>query len=127
MTPVVLDTSAILAVIFSERGAERVLAVANGAMLSVVNLTETLTRCIDRDFPEKAASDFVNYFNINLIAFDATLARHAAALRRTTRQRSLSLGDRACLALAIRENAITVTADRNWADLDIGCKIEVIR
>jgi PIN domain nuclease of toxin-antitoxin system len=127
MTPVVFDTSAILAVIFSEGGAERVVATANGAMLSVVNLTEVLTRCVDRDFPEKAASDFVNYFNIDLIEFDATLARSAGGLRRTTMQRGLSLGDRACLALAIRENATALTSDRNWADLDIGCRIEIIR
>ncbi len=127
MMPVVLDTSAILAVIFSERASERVVAVANGAMLSVVNLTEILTRCIDRDFPGKAASEFVTYFNINLIAFDATLAKRAAELRRTTRQRGLSLGDRACLALALQENAVAVTADRNWGDLQVGCKIEIIR
>ena len=127
MMPVVLDTSAILAVIFSERASERVVAVANGAMLSVVNLTEILTRCIDRDFPGKAASEFITYFNINLIAFDATLAKRAAELRRTTRQRGLSLGDRACLALALQENAVAVTADRNWGDLQVGCKIEIIR
>jgi PIN domain nuclease of toxin-antitoxin system len=51
----------------------------------------------------------------------------AGQLRELTRRRGLSLGDRACLALAIRENAIAVTADRDWGDLDIGCKIELIR
>jgi PIN domain nuclease of toxin-antitoxin system len=37
------------------------------------------------------------------------------------------LGDRACLALAIRKGATALTADRKWADLDVGCKIELIR
>ena len=111
MMPVVLDTSAILAVIFSERASERVVAVANGAMLSVVNLTEILTRCIDRDFPGKAASEFITYFNINLIAFDSSLAKRAAELRRTTRQRGLSLGDR-----VVEE--VDTAPSRKWAPVN---------
>ena len=50
----------------------------------------------------------------------------AAELKTKTKHLGLSLGDRSCIALAIQENAVAVTADKNWAQLDV-CAIEVIR
>jgi PIN domain nuclease of toxin-antitoxin system len=49
------------------------------------------------------------------------------ATRVKTRSRGLSLGDRACIALALRERATIMTADRVWAELDPPCKVELIR
>ena len=59
--------------------------------------------------------------------FDADLANVVIKLRRQTRSAGLSLADRACLALAMREGATALTADRVWADLDIDCEVELIR
>jgi len=50
----------------------------------------------------------------------------ATELRPLTKHLGLSLGDRCCLALAILENLPAVTADKNWAGLNV-CKIEIIR
>ena len=52
-----------------------------------------------------------------------------AQLRAATRELGLSLGDRACLALARGLQATAVTADRAWAELAeaTGVRIEVIR
>jgi len=64
---------------------------------------------------------------LKLIPLDTELALAAANLRIATRHKGLSLADRVCLALAIRENAVAVTADKAWAELDVGCEIELIR
>jgi ribonuclease VapC len=62
-----------------------------------------------------------------IVAHDAELAVDAAVLRRATRHRGLSLGDRACLALARRLEVPAYTADRSWGDLDVGLDNRVVR
>lgn len=116
-----------LAILFEEPGADVALTSVAEALCVTVNLTEILTRCTDKGFPLDAAEEFMATHKVEHVEFGTDLARLAASLRAATRHKGLSLGDRACLALAIRENAVAVTADRNWADLDVGCKIEVIR
>lgn len=69
----------------------------------------------------------VSALRLDVVPFDAETALLAGRLRAVTRHLGLSLGDRACLALAIRENATALTADRNWTDLDLPCKVELIR
>jgi PIN domain nuclease of toxin-antitoxin system len=64
---------------------------------------------------------------IPIISFDADLAVIAVGLRERTRSLGLSLADRACLALALREGATAVTSDRAWSRLDVGCEIALIR
>ena len=127
MNVFVLDASAVLAVLFAETGCERASELAEGAMMSTVNVAETLTKCVEKDYPESDAIDFILNSNIAVMDFDLELAKLAAALRRKTDRRMLSLGDRACLALATRENAVAVTGDRIWGTIDVGCRIEVIR
>lgn len=124
---VVVDSSVILAIVFKESGAPRAMELINNGICSTVNLTEIMTRCADRGLSPDFADDIVKAYNIAFVDHDEHLARLAARLRSTTRHKGLSLGDRACLALAIRESTTVITTDRAWADLDIGCKIEVIR
>ena len=59
--------------------------------------------------------------------FDEALGLRAGALRLATRHLGLSLGDRACLALAEREQLPILTGDGAWALLDIGLDIRLIR
>ena len=51
----------------------------------------------------------------------------AGALREPTLEFGISLGDRACLALAIENGETILTADRIWERLSLGVGIEVIR
>ncbi len=59
--------------------------------------------------------------------FTADHAETAALLRARTRERGLSLADRACLALALDRGLKVVTADRAWAELGLEVKVELIR
>ena len=124
---VVVDSSVVLAVLRNEAGAEGAAADLAGGFLSSVNAVEVLTRLIDLGYaPDRAVSALAR-FRLAVVSFDEELALLAGRLRAATRHRGLSLGDRACLALAIREKATALTADRNWADLDLPCKVELIR
>lgn len=123
----VIDAAAALAALFDEPGAERARAHFNGGIISSVNVTEVLTRLQDIGETHQDALTYFAGLSLRVVDFDYDQSISAAELRQTTRKAGLSLGDRACLALAIRENATAVTADRKWADLDVGCEIELIR
>lgn len=124
---VVLDASALLAVIYSEAGAEKVTEAMNDATISVVNLSETFAKMLDRGFPERDARLILDGFSVRHADFDTESCFSAGALRAATRKRGLSFADRACLALARREQATVLTTDRAWADLDLGVDVQVIR
>jgi PIN domain nuclease of toxin-antitoxin system len=59
--------------------------------------------------------------------FDRAQARAAGLLRRATRDRGLSLGDRACLALGLALQAPVVTTDSAWEGLEAGVEVQRVR
>ena len=124
---VVLDTSALLALLWGEPGDERVAAVLSGAKMSTVNLAELVAKLVDRGATDGEAIKVVDKLAVETVAFDAAQAIVAGLLRRETRGFGLSVGDRACLALAQREGATALTTDRAWRQPDLGVAIEVIR
>lgn len=64
---------------------------------------------------------------LEVLPFTAALAEATAQLRPLTREAGLSLGDRACLALAGALGLPAVTADRIWPDLRLPVEIRVVR
>ena len=126
MTSYVLDSSAILATVNVEPGYERVDSILSNSSVSTVNAAEVLSKLVERGIaPNDALEDLVR-LGLKIKDFDISQAARAAELRPMTKKLGLSLGDRACIALAIQENAIAVTADKTWSKLDV-CKIEIIR
>lgn len=123
----VLDASAVLAVLNNEDGADAVVPHLSDSKMSQVNAVEVGTKLVDGGMTGEAAREALSLLEIALADFDAELAQSSIALRQATKPAGLSLADRACLALALRENAIALTADKAWASVDIGCKIELIR
>lgn len=95
--------------------------------MSTVNIAEVVTKCIEKEYPEEAALQVIQSCGVDIVPFDEAAAILAGRLRRKAPKGVLSLGDRACLALATRMKATAVTADRAWADLDLPCPIELIR
>jgi ribonuclease VapC len=124
---IVFDASAMLTVIQNERGADRALAVMANAFMSSVNLAEVQTKLVAQGADPKAAWAQIRAFDCTSVPFGDMDAERAGSLVRMTRRYGLSLGDRACLALAIARKATVYTADRNWKNLSLGIEIEVIR
>ena len=112
--PVVLDASAVLALMDAEPGEEVVAAVLPGALLSSVNLAEVVSKLAERGMPPGQAYADALALGIDVVAFDGDLARDAGALRPLTRTAGLSLGDRCCLALARSRDATVLTTEARW-------------
>jgi PIN domain nuclease of toxin-antitoxin system len=123
----VLDASAILALIQGEPGADVVDDALSGAMVSAVNVAEVATRLSDVGMPDEEVRATVRDLRMDIVSFDGALAFGSAALRGATRAKGLSLGDRACLALAVANDAPALTADRSWGELEVGIEIRMIR
>ena len=122
-----MDSSAILAIFFEENGRELVLPRVPYALICSVNMTEIITRLIDRGGQPLGAQAQLDQVALSVIDFDRDLAIQAGLLRDATRPKGLSLGDRACLALAMRERLPVMTADRAWSDLDLPVEVVLIR
>lgn len=119
---IVLDSSALLAILFFEPGCERVAEVVPHSCMSTVNLAEVLGRLARDGRALDEALDRFEQMGIAWIDFDRELAIAAAALLLPIAPFGRSLGDRACLALARQRNLPAVTADRAWAKLDLGIR-----
>jgi len=127
MPKVVLDASALLPFVNGEPGADKVAAVLGEAMISAVNLAEVAAKLTLRGAAADRALGELTEAELEVVDFDRALALSTGALVAVTRDRGLSLGDRACLALARRENAAALTADSAWTKLNIGIEIRFIR
>jgi PIN domain nuclease of toxin-antitoxin system len=123
----VLDASAILAVLFEEPGAEIIRGVIAGSLVSAVNYSETVSKAIDRERGFDDTIALLAHMGFVLVPHDLSLARRAGQLRLSTKRFGLSIGDRACLALAERERLPVYTTDRSWANLDLSIQVQVIR
>jgi ribonuclease VapC len=129
----VLDASALLAHLRDEPGSDVVAeAIASGAVISTVNLAEVFSRVADRGGdPAKLAAELTQSGlldgAITVEPFTAADAIDAGRLRPLTRDAGLSLGDRACLALARRLDAPALTADTDWQGAAHGVELRPIR
>jgi PIN domain nuclease of toxin-antitoxin system len=124
---IVVDASAVIALLAAERFDRFNPAELNGAAISAVNLAEVLTRLRDLAVPADRVDAALAELSFDVAAFDEGQARVAAELRAVTRRAGLSLGDRACLALARHLQCSVVTADRAWIELDVGVEVILIR
>jgi len=127
VTSVVLDASAVLAVVNAEPGADMVRASLAGAIMSAVNYSEVLKKTIERGGTGEAAASFVRGLSVAIIPFDETLAAVSADLYLQTKEHGLSLADRACLALGVQQNRRVLTSERRMALPALTVKVKLIR
>ena len=124
---IALDASALLAFLFPEAWHERVGAAIEAACLPTVNLSEVIGRFVRDGHAARVVLERLRATTLELVPFTADDAALAASLVPATRPLGLSLGDRACLALALARGIPALTADRTRLRLDIGVHIQVIR
>ena len=123
----VLDASALLAFLFREAGGEEVGTVLVDSCMSTVNLAEVLSRFARDGHDPTVVSARIGDLPVEIVPFSMRHAELAAALLPLCRPLGLSLGDRACLAVAIDRRAAAWTADRSWLDLVSEVEIHSIR
>jgi ribonuclease VapC len=124
----VLDASALLAVSNGERGADLVMELINTkeCVVSSINMAEIATRLLDLGLPIKDLERGIAQFGVDVIDFNQAQALACAALRPLTKSAGLSLGDRACLAVAQLMQGCAVTADRAWLDVATDIQVDIL-
>ncbi|MFZ0526129.1 MAG: type II toxin-antitoxin system VapC family toxin [Xanthobacteraceae bacterium] len=127
MASAVLDSSAILAILNNEPGADAVEEMLDDALVSTVNYAEVVAKLVERGGTSAQAQSVLRSIALTTSNFDILLAQRTGALRAETEKRGLSLGDRACLALAEREGVPALTGDRNWVGAVSGIEIRLFR
>ena len=124
--PVVLDASAILALLYGEPGAEVVDQALDSATVSAINLAEVIASLQQRGWSETEI-DKVQSLRYRVVDFDRNMGVLAGKLAKNSRRLGLSLGDRACFATAAVLGIPTVlTADRVWEKMKVS-KVKVQR
>ena len=129
MTHVVLDVSAILALLKGERGASKVGSVIADDSVCAINQAEVISHFVHLGAPLDDVRAMLAALPYTVVAADDALAWDAGNLRAATSSAGLSLGDRFCLALAKRLGVEAYTADKAWRDIagDVAVKIVTIR
>ena len=123
----VLDSSAVLADLHGEPGADVVAAALPTACISVVNYAEVITKLIEEGLPFAQAEVLFRRLYCPVIEADEDRASLAGALHEMTRRTGVSLGDRFCLQLGRELNVPVLTTDRRWKALDLGVEVTLIR
>jgi ribonuclease VapC len=119
MNKVILDASALLALLQEEKGSDQVMQHLPNAIMSSINVSEVIAVLINTGIPEKEAKTLITDIVKQIVPFDMEQAYLTAVLRKKTQSLGLSLGDRACLVLAQLHKGTALTADKIWSKLQL--------
>ena len=124
----VLDASAVLALIRDEPGGDKVAKRIGRAAISTVNLQEVAKELMTSGLDEPTARELVGELRLAVELHTADDAYAAAALHEATKEYGRGLGDRTCMALAMRLNLPALTTDREWKKIKVkGLSLEHLR
>ena len=125
---VLLDASALLALINEEPGADRVEKVLADDAISSVNAAEVASKLNEFGWSADEIAPLFHHLQLDIVSFDLNTALASGQLRSVTKKLGLSLGDRACIATGLATHYRILTADKSWAQLKIrGVSVKCIR
>ncbi len=127
MNRYVVDASAVLALLNDEPGADLLASPDDRFIVSAVNLAEVVAKLADDGIAPEAIDEMIDQLPLEVHAFGADMAVATGLLRTATRRFGLSLGDRACLALARGLDLPALTTDRAWRQLDLDVAVRLLR
>ena len=127
MSAVVFDSSVLIAILRQEPGSEVGEQSLNDALISTVNLAEVATYLARNSVPPETIDRALTAFPIEVVPFDREQGLIAGCLYPACKSLGLSLGDRACLALAKSKSLPVLTADKAWLELEIDVSVNSIR
>ncbi|WP_126174580.1 type II toxin-antitoxin system VapC family toxin [Altericroceibacterium xinjiangense] len=126
MSEVVLDASALLAMLKGERGAAKVANAIAGARISALNYAEVVGHFVQAGMPEREVDAMLDPLPMTIVPVDKALARLAGRLRVVTAEAGLSLCDCICLALARRDGLPAWTSDLHWKTIADAAEVKVV-
>ena len=119
MSKVVLDSSALIALIKNEKGAEVVEPLMGRIVMSAINIAEVAGILIDLGMSHEECKNSIEPFVDLIVPLDLQQAFEIALLKKLTKDKGLSIGDRACIALGTAMNLPIYTADKIWQSLNL--------
>jgi ribonuclease VapC len=127
VTGVVLDASAIIAVLNSEPGADIVLSSMAHGCISAVNYSEVIKKAVERLQERTPIPALLRSYWIDIVPFDENQGMLAAELFGPTKEHGLSFADRACLALGLQRKCKVLTSERRMGLVQLPIKVKLIR
>jgi len=128
MTKIVFDSSAVIALFAKEKGYEFIKKHTKDAIISSINIAEVYKYCLERqNLTEDQARGLIKLLDIKIIDFTDEQALLSATLVNKTKKYGLSLGDRACIALAMLGKNSIITCDTIWKKVDVGIEFIMAR
>ncbi|MGH2418366.1 MAG: PIN domain-containing protein [Candidatus Limnocylindria bacterium] len=128
---VVLDASALVAYARNEPGAEVVAArlrAGEAVTVSSVNWAEVVGKLRQFGLAATVLRQALSAVDARISAFGEPDADATGELAGLPAGLSLSLGDRACIALTLKLGATAVTADRAWREIAVpDLRVDLIR
>ena len=116
MSKVILDASALLALIKDEPGASIIEALLGQIVISTLSLSEAATTLLQSGMTLQECEECLLPLISQLIPFDASHALLTANLTKQLKDKELPLETRACLALGVKMSLPIYTANRIWPD-----------
>ena len=128
MSDVVLDASAVLAMLRGEPGGDTVADHIGREAIAAVNLQEVAKEMLREGAAIEAIRSVFDELGLDVHPYDREAAYAAASLYEQTRQHGRGLGDRSCMALGLQLAIPVLTADRVWTKIEVkGLAVQQLR